>query len=833
MDFVAGSIIGGKYRVDRVVGEGGMGVVCVGTHLALGQRVAIKVLAAHVLGNEMAVARFEREARMSASLAHEHVVRVFDFGRTESGAPFLVMEFLEGEDLAARIERDGPLPVAEALELLAEACEGLAEAHARGLVHRDLKPSNLFLARRATGATVLKVIDFGIAKDAGALGSHAMTRSNDVMGSPQYMSPEQVRDAKNLDARTDVWSLGASFYEALAGVPVFEAESLTDLLVKIATAPVPSLRARRAEVPADVEAVLLRCLAREPEGRFASMGELLEAVRALTPTQRRSTFGRTSLAAAATVSASDGALEAARDAARAWKRRTKPFAVAGGFLIVALLAAAGGRMLARQKGAAYTDTSARPPLQAPDTAILDDVPITENPAARVAFLEGNRAYRDGDRSRFEAALRRAVEADPTLALAHLLLALETNAHDVTGARAHAALARTHRASLSRAAAALLEAAEAYVLPTADLASFEQRLQAARASFPTEPLVVEWLGMARQLRGFPTEAAETYVEAERLDPRGSRLPWRRGRALFLAGREPEALAVWSRCLEANPRAIGCREDRALLAFSAAGRCAEAEVDLRALMAEAPDAVRYPEALANALAARKSPVNLVVEVLAGRLALLPDEDRHAAQLDDQTSLALLDGDLESAIRFARARAALEHGPVAARVSPVIRLATLLDETGDRAGAAEVIEHFRSGGDAFGAALEESVAARALAAASPAEAEAAFVRDVRLASLSPRVGAVDLYARGRLGSLAGRSREARFFLERASGHCEALGTIERARARVLLAELDAAGGRTETACASLDAVVNELGRALPRSISADAARKAAARLRCGSRR
>ena len=211
MDFVAGSIIGGKYRVDRVVGEGGMGVVCVGTHLALGQRVAIKVLAAHVLGNEMAVARFEREARMSASLAHEHVVRVFDFGRTDSGAPFLVMEFLEGEDLAARIERDGPLPVAEALELLAEACEGLAEAHARGLVHRDLKPSNLFLARRATGATVLKVIDFGIAKDAGALGSHAMTRTNDVMGSPQYMSPEQVRDAKNLDARTDVWSLGASF----------------------------------------------------------------------------------------------------------------------------------------------------------------------------------------------------------------------------------------------------------------------------------------------------------------------------------------------------------------------------------------------------------------------------------------------------------------------------------------------------------------------------------------------------------------------------------------------------------------------------------------------
>ncbi len=582
-----------------------------------------------------------------------------------------------------------------------------------------------------------------------------------------------------------------------------------------------------------MEAVFLRCLARDPAGRFASMVEVLEAVRALNPTQHRSTFGRTSLAAAATVSASDGSLEAARDAARASRRRTKPFAIAGGCLVFALLAAAGGRMLARQKGAAYTDTSARTPLHAPETAILDDVPITGNPAARAAYVEGTRAYRDGARSRFVAAMRRAVASETTLAVGRMLLALETNAHDGPGAREHVRLARTHGASLSRAAAALLEAAEAYVQPTPNLEAFEQRLKAARTTFPAEPLVVEWLGMARQLRGFPAEAADLYVEAERLDPSGSRLPSLRGRALFLAGREPEALAVWSRCLEANPRAIGCREDRALLAFSAAGRCAEAEVDLRALMVEAPEDVRYPEALASALAARKSPVNLVVEVLAGRLALLPDEDRRAAQLDDQTSLAVLDGDLESAIRFARARAALEHGPVAARVRPVIRLATLLDETGDRAGAAEVVEHFRSGGDAFGAALEQSVAAHALAAASPAEAEAAFVGDVRLASVSPRVGAVDLYARGRLGSLAGRSREARSYLERASGHCEALGMIERVRARLLLAGLDEAEGRSDAACASLDAIVGELGRASPRSISAEAARKAAARLRCGSRR
>ncbi len=885
MELAGGSIIGGNYRVDRVVGEGGMGVVCLGTHLALGHRVAIKVLAAHALGSEMAVARFEREARMSASLAHEHVVRVFDFGRTESGAPFLVMEFLEGEDLATRIERDGPLPVAEALELLAQACAGLAEAHACGLVHRDLKPSNLFLARRATGTTVLKVIDFGIAKDAAALASHAMTRTNDVMGSPQYMSPEQVRDAKHVDARTDVWSLGATFYEALAGVPVFEAESLTDLLVKIATAPVPSLRARRAEVPPDVEAVLLRCLAREPEARYATVGELLDAVRALNAAPRRMGFGSTSLAVAATVSAADGAIKAARLAVGRGRPGSRVFAFAAAAFGVAVVVAFAGRTLTERTHAGYMERAPRPPIEVREAAILDLTPATVSDAARLAFAEGVQAYRDAARFRFVAAMRRAVGADPALALAQLLLAIETNAYDGSGAREHLRLARTHRAALTRPADALLEAVEAYVQPTWDLAAFEQRLLSARAAFPNEPLVAEWLGMARQLQGFPGEADGTYVEAERLDPRRSTLPWRRGQALLLAGRDAEALGAWSRCLDANPHAIGCRDNRARLAFAPDGRCAEAEADLRALIADEPTVARYPEALASALAARKSSAGVVVEVLAGRLALLPEGDRHAAELDDRSSLALLDGDLASAIRFARERVDLAHGAVDAQVAAVQRLASLLDEVGDRPGAAKVVERFLARRDAVAGArtstdfsaslfvfargagrmseaefraaweveaprwdaparmrarpsgvhppsLEVWIAAHALAARDRTEAERALAVEANFAPLHPQVSPFDLYARGRAYALAGRAREARGFLERASRHCEVLGSVERVRARKLLADLDASEGRSSSACDGYAAVLGDLGHGSLRSVTAEAARADASRLGCGGR-
>lgn len=273
----------GRYRVESILGEGGMGVVCAATHVALGQQVAIKFLLPEALEHPQAVARFEREARASASMTSEHVVRVTDVGRLETGAPYFVMEFLEGEDLAQRLRRTGPLEVRAAIALFAQACEGLIEAHAKGLVHRDIKPSNLFLAKRASGKAVLKVIDFGIAKAelAGESQSHDLTRTSEIMGSPQYMSPEQLRDTKNVDGRTDIWSLGASFFECLTGVPPFTGDSMPDLLVKISVEPPKDIRELRPDLPEALTAVIVRCLAKRPADRFASASELLEAIDAV------------------------------------------------------------------------------------------------------------------------------------------------------------------------------------------------------------------------------------------------------------------------------------------------------------------------------------------------------------------------------------------------------------------------------------------------------------------------------------------------------------------------------------------------------------------------
>jgi len=273
----------GRYRVEEVLGEGGMGVVCAATHVALNQRVAVKFLLPEALEHPQAVARFEREARASASLTSEHVVRVTDVGRLESGAPYFVMEFLEGEDLAQRLRRQGPLDVRTALSFLAQACEGLIEAHAKGLVHRDIKPSNLFLAKRASGRVVLKVIDFGIAKAelTQESGGHDLTRTSEIMGSPQYMSPEQLRDTKSVDARTDIWSLGAAFYECLTGRPPFTGESVTELVVRIATEDPPSPAQARPDLPPEVVAILQRCLTKKLAERYGSAAEILEAVESL------------------------------------------------------------------------------------------------------------------------------------------------------------------------------------------------------------------------------------------------------------------------------------------------------------------------------------------------------------------------------------------------------------------------------------------------------------------------------------------------------------------------------------------------------------------------
>jgi serine/threonine protein kinase len=274
-----GDILAGKYRVDRVLGVGGMGVVVAAHHVELDDRVAIKFLLPEALHNGEAVARFAREAQAAVKIKSEHVARVTDVGRLENGAPYIVMEYLEGLDLSAWIQQRGRLPIDHAVEFLLQACEAIAEAHALGIVHRDLKPANLFVIRRPDGGLSVKVLDFGIAKRMNAVGpAAAITSTAAVMGSPLYMSPEQLNSSKDTDARTDVWALGVILYELLVAESPFLAETMPGVMMKITASEPPPLRARRPEVPAGLERVILTCLEKDRSKRFPTIGDLAHAL---------------------------------------------------------------------------------------------------------------------------------------------------------------------------------------------------------------------------------------------------------------------------------------------------------------------------------------------------------------------------------------------------------------------------------------------------------------------------------------------------------------------------------------------------------------------------
>jgi serine/threonine-protein kinase len=275
-----GDLLAGKYRVEAVLGMGGMGVVVSARHEQLDQRVAIKFVRPEALGNSDAIERFLREARAAVKLRSEHAARVLDVGTLDSGAPYMVMELLEGSDLARTLEEQGRLSVEQAADWIAQACEALAEAHAAGIVHRDLKPQNLFLARTVGDAVKVKVLDFGVSKSDSALtsGVGGLTRTRAMLGSPLYMSPEQMRSSRDVDARADVWALGAVLFELLTAAHPFEAETLPELCLKVVGDPPRSILDLRPDLPAELVLVIERCLRKSPSERFANAAELAEAL---------------------------------------------------------------------------------------------------------------------------------------------------------------------------------------------------------------------------------------------------------------------------------------------------------------------------------------------------------------------------------------------------------------------------------------------------------------------------------------------------------------------------------------------------------------------------
>lgn len=290
-----GQILAGKYRIERVIGKGGMGVVVAAHHLQLDEKVAIKFLLPAAVARADLLARFEREARAAVKIKNEHVARVIDVGVLETGSPFMVMEFLDGMDLAARITAEGRLSVAETADWVLQACEAIVEAHALGIVHRDLKPANLFITRGADGLESIKVLDFGISKSSGMSGSTPgsdMTQTQSMLGSPFYMSPEQMQSARSVDMRTDIWALGCILYQCLAGEVPFEAETLPELVLKIVQSSPRPIHQVRSDVPAALEQVIAHCLQKDRDQRYPHVGELARGLMPFAPERARSSAER-------------------------------------------------------------------------------------------------------------------------------------------------------------------------------------------------------------------------------------------------------------------------------------------------------------------------------------------------------------------------------------------------------------------------------------------------------------------------------------------------------------------------------------------------------------
>jgi serine/threonine protein kinase len=433
-----GQLVGGKYRIERLLGKGAMGAVFVAHHELLQQRVALKVMLPEVATSEQAAARFLNEARAAAKVEGDHVARVLDIGQLEDGAPFIALELLEGSDFTGVLGTGGPLSPDEAVDYVLQALEALAQAHALGIVHRDLKPANLFLAQRRDGTKIVKVLDFGISKavePAGTGLAKVVTQSSSLLGSPMYMAPEQVRNARTVDPRADIWAMGVILFELLAGRPPWDGETVAGVFAAILEKAPPPMRTFCPDIPEGLELVVARCLARDPSDRFDTVAELASALAPFAPPHARTSVARIarSIAQAPRTpfpSSGDMTLRSpspkrerhrASDAPWASSHRAAPKVgaplVVGVLAIAAALASVSAVLVVRHRGSAVTNAQMTPerlaaPAQSPLTAPTPEVKPAEldaGPAPPIASVHPV-AARPAVRSRAEAGV--AAPHDP-------------------------------------------------------------------------------------------------------------------------------------------------------------------------------------------------------------------------------------------------------------------------------------------------------------------------------------------------------------------------------------------------------------------------------------
>ena len=632
-----GTRVGQKYRVERLLGAGGMGIVLAATHVYLGERVALKLVRPALGVRAEAYERLLREARIASRIRSEHVARVFDLGTLDDGLPYIAMEFLEGEDLMTRLQASGAMPVDEAVEFLLQAAEGVAEAHGVGVVHRDLKPANLFVTRRSDGSPCIKVLDFGISKIAGELGEieengsapgtkaesveqtapdsapgaaapgwmlaapererplAQLTRSRARIGSPRYMAPEQFRSSRDVDARVDVWALGAILHELLAGAPPFEGDTFDEVVEAVTSHEPPAIDSLRPDVPRALAEVVERCLRKTREARFATVADVALALAPFAPhgTERAARIERIlTLARAApssvvpsgpefdpTLAATSGTPQpkSSRRDRRPWKRAAVALGAASAVALAALVV---GRRVAERRAPVATVPSNRAALVAvfpPSDPGADATgwlatALAELVAGDLATSEKVRPVGTDRVAQVARDIGHALDTAPRPEEASRLRAMTGADYAVTGS-----IARRDKSGDDRVRVdlALVEAASGRVLARRTVsgstgaflelvASISDGVReelgvpgatpaerrAARASLPTNPEAVRAYaeGIAYRRARLPAKAREALTRAVAAEPEQAVAHAELAAALITLGRDAEARAEAARALD---------------------------------------------------------------------------------------------------------------------------------------------------------------------------------------------------------------------------------------------------------------------------------------------